>query len=54
VLVLVVALNKSLDGGGPSDWAGVGFALLFGLVFVIARLRRARRRDERIANGRDD
>lgn len=42
-LVLVIALNKGLGGGGPEDWIGLMFPVLFLVLFIASRLRKAGR-----------
>jgi hypothetical protein len=47
VFVMTAALYRTLGSGSPKDWVGVMLALLMLGVFVLARLRRARRRANR-------
>ena len=54
VLAMMIALNSALGHGKPKDWAGIVFPVLFLVLFIGSRLRRARRREDRIADGRED
>jgi hypothetical protein len=54
VFVVTAALYKTLDGGSPKDLVGVMLAVLLLGVFVLARLRRARRRANRTPRIRPD
>jgi hypothetical protein len=53
-LVLAIAVSKGFGHGGPKDWVSVMFPVLLLVLFVGSRLRRARRRDDRIADSRED
>jgi hypothetical protein len=46
VLVMVIALNKALGGGGPRDWVGVSFAVFLVVMVAVRRLRVTRRRPD--------
>lgn len=47
VFVMTALLYRTLGSGSPKDWVGVMLAVLLLGVFVLVRLRRARRRANR-------
>jgi hypothetical protein len=52
---MTMALRQGLGDAVPRDWAGVMFAVVLLLgVFVLARLRRARRRADHVPKVRPD